>query len=144
MDTLISVGTLSAYAWSLFALFFGHAGMTGMTMRFELTLRRDTGAEHLYLEVASAVIVFLLAGRYFEGRSKREAGAALRALLSLGAKEATVLDERDQERLVPIHDLLVGDRFVVRSAACRSRVCRVRSDRDRARCADTRSLARPR
>ena len=73
MDTLISVGTLSAYAWSLFALFFGRAGMTGMTMRFELTLRRDTGAEHLYLEVASAVIVFLLAGRYFEGRSKREA-----------------------------------------------------------------------
>ena len=114
MDTLISVGTLSAYAWSLYALFFGHAGMTGMTMRFELTLRRDSGAEHLYLEVASAVIVFLLAGRYFEGRSKREAGAALRALLSLGAKDATVIDAAGSERLVPIHDLLVGTRFVVR------------------------------
>jgi P-type Cu+ transporter len=114
MDTLISVGTLSAYAWSVYALFFGHAGMAGMTMRFELTLQRDSSAEHLYLEVASAVIVFLLAGRYFESRAKRESGAALRALLSLGAKEASVVDADGTERLVPISSLVTGSVFVVR------------------------------
>lgn len=114
MDTLISVGTLSAYAWSLFALFFGHAGMAGMKMGFELNLRRDRYAEHLYLEVASAVIVFLLAGRYFESRAKRQAGAALRALLDLGAKDAGVLDASGREVRVPIESLLVGDRFIVR------------------------------
>jgi P-type Cu+ transporter len=114
MDTLISVGTLAAYLWSLYALFIGHAGMPGMTMRFEFTLRRDANAEHLYLEVASAVIVFLLAGRYFEARAKRQAGAALRALLSLGAKDATVLDPDGSERLVAIDALTVGTRFVVR------------------------------
>jgi P-type Cu+ transporter len=114
MDTLISVGTLSAYLWSLYALFFGHAGMVGMKMGFELTLARDSSAEHLYLEVASAVIVFLLGGRYFESRAKRQAGAALRALLSLGAKDATVLDVDGSERFVPIDSLVVGSRFVVR------------------------------
>ncbi len=114
MDTLISVGTLSAYLWSLYALFFGHAGMVGMKMGFELTLKRDSSAEHLYLEVASAVIVFLLAGRYFETRAKRQAGAALRALLSLGAKEATLLAADNSEHQVPIGSLIVGSRFVVR------------------------------
>ena len=114
MDTLISVGTLSAYGWSLYALFFGHAGMVGMTMRFELTLRRDATAEHLYLEVASAVIVFLLAGRYFESRAKRQAGAALRALLSLGAKEVTLIDSDGRERLAQVAALTVGSKFVVR------------------------------
>ncbi len=114
MDTLISVGTLSAYVWSLYALFFGHAGMVGMKMGFELTLRRDSAAGHLYLEVASAVIVFLLAGRYFESRAKRQAGAALRALLTLGAKHATVLDRDGLERTVAIDALVVGNRFVVR------------------------------
>jgi P-type Cu+ transporter len=114
MDTLISVGTLSAYLWSLYALFFGHAGMVGMKMGFELTLKRDSSAEHLYLEVASAVIVFLLAGRYFETRAKRQAGAALRALLSLGAKDATLLAPNDSEHKVPIGSLVVGSRFVVR------------------------------
>ncbi len=114
MDTLVSVGTLSAYVWSLYALFIGHAGMPGMTMRFELTLRRDSSAEHLYLEVASAVIVFLLAGRYFEHRAKRQAGAALRALLSLGAKDASVLNADGTERLVPADQLGVGMVFVVR------------------------------
>ncbi len=114
MDTLISVGTLSAYLWSLYALFFGHAGMVGMKMGFELTLKRDSNAEHLYLEVASAVIVFLLAGRYFETRAKRQAGAALRALLSLGAKDATLIDPQGIERLVPIESLVVGSQFVVR------------------------------
>lgn len=114
MDTLISVGTLSAYAWSLYALFFGNAGMPGMTMRFELTLQRDSTATHLYLEVASAVVVFLLAGRYFESRAKRQAGAALRAMLSLGAKEATVIGADGIERLVPVDALSVGSKFVVR------------------------------
>lgn len=114
MDTLISVGTLSAYAWSLYALFFGNAGMPGMTMRFELTLQRDSTAEHLYLEVASAVVVFLLAGRYFESRAKRQAGAALRALLSLGAKEATVIGVDGTEHLVAADSLTVGSKFVVR------------------------------
>jgi P-type Cu+ transporter len=114
MDTLISVGTLSAYIWSLYALFFGHAGMAGMKMTFELTLQRDRTAEHLYLEVASAVIVFLLAGRYFESRAKREAGAALRALFALGAKEVTILEANGSERLVSIDALSVGSRFVVR------------------------------
>jgi P-type Cu+ transporter len=114
MDTLISVGTLSAYVWSLYTLFFGHAGMVGMKMGFELTLKRDSSAEHLYLEVASTVIVFLLAGRYFETRAKRQAGAALRALLSLGAKEATLLASDDSEHKVPIGSLVVGSQFVVR------------------------------
>ena len=114
MDTLISVGTLSAYLWSLYALFFGHAGMAGMKMGFELTLQRDSSAEHLYLEVAAAVIVFLLGGRYFESKAKRQAGAALRALLSLGAKEATIIDSSGLERLVPIDSLVVGSLFVVR------------------------------
>ncbi len=114
MDTLISVGTLSAYLWSLYALFFGGAGMVGMNMKFELTLQRDNSAEHLYLEVASAVIVFILAGRYFESRAKREAGAALRALLSLGAKDVTVVDTNGTELVVAIDSLAVGTRFVVR------------------------------
>ncbi len=114
MDTLISVGTLSAYVWSLYALFFGNAGMVGMNMKFEATLQRDSSAEHLYLEVASAVIVFILAGRYFESRAKRQAGAALRALLSLGAKEATLIDPDGTERLVPISALIVGSKFLVR------------------------------
>jgi P-type Cu+ transporter len=114
MDTLISVGTLCAYLWSLFALFFGHAGMVGMKMGFEWALQRDSSATHLYLEVASAVIVFLLAGRYFEGRAKRQAGAALRALLTLGAKEATIIDDNGVERTVPVATLTAGTRFVVR------------------------------
>jgi P-type Cu+ transporter len=114
MDTLISVGTLSAYLWSLYALFFGMAGMVGMNMKFELTLQRDNSSEHLYLEVASAVIVFILAGRYFEGRAKREAGSALRALLSLGAKEVTVVEDNGTERTVAIDALEVGTRFIVR------------------------------
>jgi P-type Cu+ transporter len=114
MDTLISVGTLAAYLWSLYALFFGMAGMAGMQMGFELTLRRDSSAEHLYLEVASTVIVFLLAGRYFEARAKKQSGSALRALLNLGAKSAALLEPDGSERLIPIRALRVGSRFVVR------------------------------
>jgi P-type Cu+ transporter len=111
MDTLISLGVLAAYGWSLYALFFGDAGMTGMTMRLSLT---GAGGDELYLETASAVTVFLLAGRYFEARAKRRAGAALNALLALGAKDVAVLDGDGAERRVPVAQLAVGDRFIVR------------------------------
>src|SRR5699024_1389397 len=89
MDTLISMGTLAAFGWSLYALLFGGAGVPGMTHGFELTLQRSGGTENIYLEVAAGVTTFLLAGRYFEARSKRRAGAALRALLELGARDVT-------------------------------------------------------
>ncbi|QES47356.1 heavy metal translocating P-type ATPase [Streptomyces venezuelae] len=113
MDTLVSVGTLAAFAWSLWALFFGHAGTPGMTHPFEFTLSRTDGAANIYLEAAAGVTAFVLAGRYVEARSKRTAGAALKALLELGAKEVAVLRE-GREVTVPIGDLAVGDRFVVR------------------------------
>jgi len=114
MDTLISVGTLAAFGWSLYALFFGGAGESGMKMPFDLTTTRGGGADQLYLEVASAVTVFILAGRYFEARAKRRSGAALRALLELGARDVGRLDPDGHERRVPIEQLQVGDRFVVR------------------------------
>jgi P-type Cu+ transporter len=114
MDTLISVGVVTAFAWSLYALFFGDAGMPGMRMPFELTPSRAEGTSQLYLEVASAVTVFLLAGRWLEARAKRRAGAALRALATLGAKDVARLDADGQETRVPIEALRVGERFVVR------------------------------
>ncbi|WP_330240012.1 heavy metal translocating P-type ATPase [Streptomyces sp. NBC_00525] len=113
MDTLISVGTSAAFLWSLWALFFGTAGMTGMTHPFELTIGRSDGAGNIYLEAAAGVTAFILAGRYFEARSKRKAGAALKALLELGAKEVTVL-RGGREVTVDTADLQVGDRFLVR------------------------------
>ncbi|QXE36269.1 heavy metal translocating P-type ATPase [Streptomyces sp. GMY02] len=113
MDTLISVGTIAAFGWSLWALFFGTAGMPGMTHPFELTIARSDGAGNIYLEAAAGVTAFILAGRYFEARSKRKAGAALRALLELGAKEVTVLRD-GRETTVPTASLRLGDRFVVR------------------------------
>lgn len=113
MDTLISVGVLAAFAWSLYALFFGAAGMPGMTMTFSLFSEPGRGASELYLEVSAAVTVFILAGRYIEARTKRESGAALRALLELGAKEATLLRDGVETR-VPVGALVPGDRFVVR------------------------------
>ena len=113
MDTLVSLGTLAAFAWSLYALFLGDAGMPGMTHPFELTIARTDGSANIYLEVAAGVTTFILAGRYFEARSKRRAGAALRALLELGAKEVTVLRDGRETR-VPADRLAVGDRFVVR------------------------------
>jgi Cu+-exporting ATPase len=111
MDTLISLGVLAAFGWSLYALFLGDAGMTGMTMRLSLG---GGGGDDLYLETASAVTTFLLAGRYFEARAKRRAGAALKALLALGAKDVAVLGADGAERLVPIAQLGAGDLFVVR------------------------------
>lgn len=113
MDTLISIGTSAAFAWSLYALFFGTAGMPGMTHAFEWTIRPSDGAGNIYLEVAAGVTMFVLAGRYFEVRSKRRAGAALRALLELGAKDVEVIRDGVSGR-IPIASLRVGDEFVVR------------------------------
>ncbi|ABH00860.1 probable copper resistance transporter, ATPase component (plasmid) [Rhodococcus jostii RHA1] len=112
MDTLISVGVTAAYLWSLWALFFTHAGMTGMRMNFDLLTTGST-EPHIYLEVASAVTTFILAGRYFEARAKRQSGAALRALLDMGAKDVAVLRGGSEIR-VPIGQLAVRDQFVVR------------------------------
>jgi len=114
MDTLISLGTLAAFGWSLYALFFGDAGMPGMKMPFELIAERGAGGDEIYLEVAAVVTTFILAGRYFEARAKRRAGAALEALLDLGAKEVALLDADGSERRVPVDRLAAGDRFVVR------------------------------
>ncbi|HUP73944.1 MAG TPA: heavy metal translocating P-type ATPase [Acidimicrobiales bacterium] len=113
MDTLISLGTISAFAWSLWALFLGDAGDPAMRMDFDLTPSAGSGTDEIYLEVASVVTVFILAGRYFEARAKRRAGAALRALLELGAKHVAVLRDGAEVR-VPIEQLAVGDVFVVR------------------------------
>jgi Cu+-exporting ATPase len=114
MDTLVSIGVLAAYVWSLYALFLGDAGMSGMTMTFSWLPDEAGATDEIYLEVAAAVTTFILAGRYFEERAKRRAGAALRALLELGAKDVAILGEDDVERRVPIDQLQVGDRFVVR------------------------------
>ncbi|WP_200262298.1 heavy metal translocating P-type ATPase [Streptomyces sp. HSG2] len=114
MDTLISLGTSAAFLWSVWALFFGTAGMPGMSHPFELTIARSDGSGNIYLEAAAGVTAFVLAGRYFENRSKRRAGAALRALLELGAKDVTVVGPDHGERSVPVERLAVGDRFLVR------------------------------
>ena len=114
MDTLISVGVLAAWGWSVVALLFLGAGEPGMRMGFELVFDRDEAASQVYFEVAAVVTTFILAGRYFETRAKRRAGAALQALLELGAKEVSVLDADGRERRVPADLLGVGDRFVVR------------------------------
>jgi Cu+-exporting ATPase len=130
MDTLISVGVSAAYLWSLWALVFTGAGEIGMKMPMSLTGALswggdvdhggDHGAEHsgavphIYLEVASTVVAFLLAGRYFEARAKQRAGDALRALIDLGAKDVWVMDPDGVEHQIPVEDLVVGDHFVVR------------------------------
>lgn len=135
MDTLISLGVSAAFLWSLYALFFGHAGLPGMTHTFEWSVTPSDGAGDIYLEVAAGVTTFVLAGRYFEQRSKRRAGAALRALLEIGAKDVAVLRPAGApagqvslgmpgigspeapalvEVRVPVADLRVGEEFVVR------------------------------
>ena len=122
MDTLISLGVGAAYLWSLWALFVGDAGMSGMVMAFDLLPDRNlpdrsAGASHLYLEVASAVTVFMLTGRYLEARAKTNAGSALRALLDLGTKDVAVVRDSPEGRTevrIPIAQLAVGDTFVVR------------------------------
>ncbi|MGW1406270.1 heavy metal translocating P-type ATPase, partial [Streptomyces sp. NPDC002403] len=113
MDTLVSIGTLAAFGWSLWALFLGDAGMPGMRHGFDLTVSREGASSTIYLEVAAGVVTFILLGRYLEARSKRKAGSALRALLHLGAKEVSVLRDGTEVR-VPVARLAVGDRFVVR------------------------------
>jgi Cu+-exporting ATPase len=114
MDTLISVGTLAAWGWSVTALFFLGAGEPAMRMPFDLVVERNASSDSIYLEVASVVTTFILAGRYFEARAKRRSGAALKALLELGAKDVAVLDGSGRERRVAISQLRVGDRFAVR------------------------------
>ncbi|WP_335936251.1 heavy metal translocating P-type ATPase, partial [Streptomyces sp. PTD5-9] len=126
MDTLVSLGTLAAFGWSLWALFLGDAGMPGMRHGFDLTVSRAMGSPLLersrelgeasstiYLEVAAGVVTFLLLGRYLEARSKRKAGSALRALMRLGAKDVAVLRNGTEVR-IPVARLAVGDRFVIR------------------------------
>ncbi|MBB5106205.1 heavy metal translocating P-type ATPase [Streptomyces spectabilis] len=113
MDTLVSLGTLAAFGWSLWALFLGTAGEPGMRHGFDLTVRRTDGSSAIYLEVAAGVVTFILLGRYLEARSKRKAGAALRALLELGAKDVTVL-RHGTEKNVLVSELMTGDRFLVR------------------------------
>ena len=114
MDTLISVGTLAAWGWSVVALFFLGAGELAMRMDFELALGAGAGGGEIYLEVATVVVVLILTGRYFEARAKRQAGAALQALLELGAKDVALVGPDGEERRVPVEDLHVGDLFVVR------------------------------
>jgi P-type Cu+ transporter len=114
MDTLISIGVLAAWLWSLYALFIGDAGMTGTKMPFELIPESGSGTDEIYLEIAAGVTVFILLGRYLEATAKRRAGAAVAALLELGAKEVAVLDDGGAERRVPVEELEPGVRFVVR------------------------------
>ncbi|MFM9878660.1 MAG: heavy metal translocating P-type ATPase [Rhodoglobus sp.] len=113
MDTLISVGVLAAFSWSIYALFFGTAGVPGMRMSIQLVGTPQAGGHEVYLEVAAIVTVLILAGRYMETRAKRRSGEALRALLELGAKEATVLRSGVEHR-VAAHQLVPGDTVVVR------------------------------
>lgn len=113
MDTLISIGVLAAFGWSLYALFFGQAGMPGLRMSITLFGTPESGGHELYLEVAALVTVFILAGRYMEVRAKRQSGAALRALLELGAKDAVLLRDGVETR-VPVEQLAEGDTVVVR------------------------------
>jgi Cu+-exporting ATPase len=113
MDTLISVGVLAAFGWSLYALFLGAAGKPGLHHGFSLTVQRGMAGENIYLEVATVLTAAILAGRFFEARAKRRAGAALRALMELGAKDVAVLRGGREER-IPIGQLAVGDLFVVR------------------------------
>ncbi|MGW4466402.1 heavy metal translocating P-type ATPase [Micromonospora sp. NPDC004704] len=113
MDTLVSLGTVAAFGWSLWALFFGTAGTPGMVHPFSFDISRSDGSGNIYFEAAAGVTLFILAGRYFEARSKRRAGSALRALLELGARDVAVLRGTTEVRL-PVEQLMVGDRFVVR------------------------------
>ena len=113
MDTLISVGVLAAFGWSLYALLFTSAGDDGMTMPFTFTIDRSGGVHEIYLEVAAAVVALVVGGRWFEARAKRRSGDALRTLLELGARDAAVLRDGREER-IPADQLQVGDRFVVR------------------------------
>ncbi|MCX4984987.1 cation-translocating P-type ATPase [Streptomyces sp. NBC_00572] len=120
MDTLVSLGIVASYTWSVYALFLGDAGEPGMRMPFSLTA--DAGDDHIYLEAAVGVPLFVLTGRLLEDRARRWTGSALRALAELAVKDVTVLDEPpspadgalERERLIPIEQLLPEQRFLVR------------------------------
>ena len=114
MDTLISLGVSAAWLWSVYALFLGEAGHTGMKMPFELIPERGAGTDQIYLEVAAVVTTLILLGRFFEARAKRRAGSALKSLLALGAKDVAVLRADGREERIPVEQLEAGDRFVVR------------------------------
>lgn len=113
MDTLITVGTSAAYLWSLYALFFGHVGEPGMRHGWSILNHAGDPMGDIYFEVAAGVVTFVLAGRYFEKRSKQRAGDAIRALTDMGAKQVTVLRDGG-ETLLPIEQLQIGDRFLAR------------------------------
>nr|WP_314274429.1 heavy metal translocating P-type ATPase [Schaalia odontolytica] len=120
MDTLVSLGVIASTLWSWWALLWGGAGMLGMRMQMSLIPRAaHAGHAEIYFEVASTIVVFLLTGRYLEARARYRAGDALRSLLSMGAKEATLVSvdpatgERS-ESIVPASSLQVGDLFTVR------------------------------
>ncbi|CAN5228294.1 hypothetical protein BH09ACT10_BH09ACT10_13320 [soil metagenome] len=112
MDTLISIGVGAAYLWSLWALFFGGAGMTGMTMTFTW-FSQGSGAHEIYLETASVVTVFILAGHYLEANAKHRSSATLRALMDLGAKDVALVRDGREVRL-PLDQVAIGDQFIVR------------------------------
>jgi Cu+-exporting ATPase len=114
MDTLISIGTIAAWSWSLVSLLFLDAGAPGMRHALTLLPERGGPAGSVYFEAVGVVVTFLLAGRWFEARAKRSAGAALRALLELGAKEVSILDADGVEHRIPIEQLKVDHRFIVR------------------------------
>lgn len=114
MDTLVSLGVLASYAWSAYALFFGGAGDPDMRMPFTLVPSMGGGTADVYLEAVVGVPLFVLVGRLLEARARHSTGSALRALASLAAKDVVVRDADGTERRVPIAELRVGDRFVVR------------------------------
>ena len=114
MDTLISMGVLAAFGWSLYALILGDAGTPGMRMEFALIPADGASSNEIYLEIAAVVTTFILIGRWFEASSKRRAGAAVESLLALGAKDVAILGSDGSERRIPVGELAVGDRFVVR------------------------------
>jgi Cu+-exporting ATPase len=114
MDTLVSVGTLTALSWSIYNLVFGGAGEIGVEMSFQFLPGRDESAMHIYLEEAAVITTLIMLGRYFEARATARAGMAIASLMRLGAKDAAVIDADGTERRVPVSQLVAGDRFVVR------------------------------
>ncbi|MGJ6979731.1 heavy metal translocating P-type ATPase [Aestuariimicrobium soli] len=113
MDTLISMGTIAATLWSTYVLLFTSGGHPAFRHHFELSLSRHHAGTAIYFEAAVGIITFLLLGRFIEARSRRDAGASLRALLTMGAKEASVVRDGVEQR-VPIAEVAVGDSFIVR------------------------------
>jgi P-type Cu+ transporter len=112
MDTLVSAGVGASFCWSVYALLFGGAGMTGMKMSFAFTFGQASG-NTLYLEAAAGVTAAVLAGRFLEARARARSGLALSALAALGAKTVAVVRD-GSERRVPVAELAAGDLFVVR------------------------------